>query len=742
MSEQKLPIEVDGEGLPTDKALRAVVLRIRSFDIRGEYHLKHNLRRLVHRHLPHLAPHSQRELDRVEGGGRRARARRRFWLRQLAEAEDTPEDLVGPAVDALIASMLATGRLLRSSEGMGKDGTEIWEYRFPNRRSEEKTPEARAANWKAAVDGIVQRVSEDKAVQERARTLFLQARNLYKSHPVVTNHGHGVVVPQGFELTAQGPVITSAVLFTDAPGGVQVRTGTNISVVWNGVEPVVTVGKGFRISRSRTRRLAEERLSPRSPYRSQISEMSFVMRKGARYFKGRKHLVSEMLGENLDDLRWRKFLKAIQKASDLQFMIASHIFKMLDPEARRAALRDPFATFSTYAWYRCVDQEAARRRRQASQSYPFATGRLSALEEKIDAGEPLAEPVASLFGMTAVQLRALGTLHWQRLGRVVHDMKHFRENDFRGVPPERMPRTKKEWAAHMGKLAGFRRKLTPELAALFNRAASNDPTGYAALLGKDLEHAIWSTVCDLQPLMTGVLRMRPDADWRAHMAFLSLIGGDSFGLKRLRRFNEQWHAGTLRRTAALQARRKKAFNGHAARWRPLVEGDFVSENGRLRFLVNEDELVAEGKALHHCVGSYVQYCVAGYSHIAAVEGARGGRSTVEVTISNGRLRLAQHHTYYDRRPPEDCEAAVADFLSSLSSETFEVVPGQSGRDGYGVSVEADEETLAELRELFSDCVPTAVLALDKEQWKEIMEKFETAPPCAQAEEDEAYDGYY
>lgn len=724
MSDEKLAIEVDAEGIPLDKGLRAVVLRIRTFYFRDTTDLRIKLRRLVRRHLPHLFPVSDQEVDRLELRRRRRRHRRRLMLQHPGPAYVPPEEVIGPVVDALIESMVATGRLLRTPAGVNSDdGTPSWNYAFPSPRSTEKTPVARAANWKAAVDGIVRRVSEDETVQERARKLFLQARNLYGSHPVETTHGRGVLVPQGFELTLDGPAITSAILFTDAPGGVQVRTGRNVSVTWDGVLPVLGVGKGFRSNAKLARKLASERLAPRSSDVRAISDISHELWKASKYFKGRKQLVSEILGEDLDALRWRKFLKAIQRSNFLRFMIGSHVFKMLDPEARRAALRNPFATFSTYAWFRCTDEETARRRRQASESYPFMTGSLAQIEEKIDGGAPLADTVADLVGMTSAQLRSLGTLHWQRLGRVIHDLD-FTAKDFRGVPPERMPRTKKDWAVHMGKLAGFRRLMTPELAGLFNKAASNDPEGYTALLKKDLAHALYSTAGDLLPLMTGRLRMRPEADWQARMAVISMIGGESFGLKRLRRFNEQWHAGTLRRTAVLQARRRKAFNGFSAKWRPLIDGEFVSENGKLRFLVDEDELVAEGQFMHHCVGSYVGNCVSGHSHIAVVEGSRGGRSTAEFVISDSGLHLQQHHTYYDREPPEDCVGVVADFLEAHAARNFQIVAGEGGRSGYGVSVEADEEIVAELREMFSDCVPSAVLALDKEQWAEIMSRFE------------------
>jgi hypothetical protein len=84
-------------------------------------------------------------------------------------------------------------------------------------------------------------------------------------------------------------------------------------------------------------------------------------------------------------------------------------------------------------------------------------------------------------------------------------------------------------------------------------------------------------------------------------------------------------------------------------------------------------------------------------------------------------------------------ATVADFLAAQTSKNFKVVAGEAGRSGYGVSVEADEEIVAELREIFSDCVPSAVLALDKEQWAEIMSRFELPEIKAGFDQE---DGYY
>lgn len=720
MSLDKPIIEVDAEGVPLDKALRTVALRIRSFSIRGETSLDANLRRLVRLHLPHLDPDWRKGDDDVWPPRRHWR---RFYERQTTE---NSVDLVATMVEAVVESLLSTGRLLRTPSGVHHDGRQGWEYSFPSHRDPAETPEARASNWMAAVDGIVGRISDDEAVRERAKILFMRARNLYASHMVDAPFGRSVLVPQGFDLTPQGPAITKAIVFTDAPGGIQIRVGKNVSISWDGCLPVLSLGKGFRQGAWLRRKFSTERLSPRSPDATEMSKLADTLRNASRYFKGRKSLVSEIVGEDLSDRRWRSFLRAIERGSDLKFMIASQVFKLLEPEARRAALRNPFATYGSYAWYRCIDQETAMRRRQAAESYPFMAARLPGLEDAIDGGRPLAESVSAMNGMSTAQLRSLGVLHWQRLGKVVHEAHTFDEPDFVGVPPERMPRSKKDWALHMGKLRVFRWNLAPELIAPFNKASSSDREGYDALLKKDLAHALASTASDLLPLMTGQLHKMPAAPWQAQMALTAALGGETFGLKRLRRFNEQWHAGTVRRTSVLQARRRKAFNGVSARWRPLVDDDFKSGNGTLRFLLNEDDLVAEGQLMNHCVGSYVWDCVSGFSHIAVVEGARGGRSTAEFYLEHGDLGLAQHCSFYNREPPEDCVGVVGDFFATYGSRRFEAMVGEGSSEGFGVSVEADEETLAELRELFSDCLPSAVLAMDRRQWAGLMAKFDAS----------------
>jgi hypothetical protein len=118
---------------------------------------------------------------------------------------------------------------------------------------------------------------------------------------------------------------------------------------------------------------------------------------------------------------------------------------------------------------------------------------------------------------------------------------------------------------------------------------------------------------------------------------------------------ESWHR-ELARTGA----------GGAAQWERSPIGEFELETGvqdrnlrvwRIRELLSGTELIAEGRAMRHCVASYARYCAAGHCSIWAMEvhGFEGveKRQTIEV-----RAGLVVQCRGRFNRPPDEQERQI------------------------------------------------------------------------------------
>jgi hypothetical protein len=125
----------------------------------------------------------------------------------------------------------------------------------------------------------------------------------------------------------------------------------------------------------------------------------------------------------------------------------------------------------------------------------------------------------------------------------------------------------------------------------------------------------------------------------------------------LRRQMREWHRD-LEMVARIEAARRRAFRERGGedtgRWAgsPLADWSWMpsAREARVRNeqfvvtqLITADELVAEGRAMHHCVSSYADYCMAGQTSIwsmrRGVTGSVKRLLTIEVNRANHAVQV-------------------------------------------------------------------------------------------------------
>lgn len=188
----------------------------------------------------------------------------------------------------------------------------------------------------------------------------------------------------------------------------------------------------------------------------------------------------------------------------------------------------------------------------------------------------------------------------------------------------------------------------------------------------DLEYAVERLCLDLHRDPSG---LRSGA-WRL------LLGGK--GLPAVLKASSRWHA---RRTGMEMSLRSAA---DPRRWSPPVAPWRGAGGLLLRPIASAAELAAEGAAMHHCVGGYVEKCLSGDSVVLSVLDGRGGRSsTVEMALSRKgerwRVEIVQHRSARNAPPPPEDAEAVADLARAIEAGRHPVSPVRPprGRPGSG-----------------------------------------------------------
>lgn len=675
-----MEIEVGSDGQPVDKALRSFVVRLRT-------NLSDNPRKSVH----------SGKADEL--------------LRSMLSKD---RSLAAVDADDMLAALLSSGILIRRGS--------YYMFASTVRRG---GPAERVRRFEEYVQAVAGRSGLSEPARGRLETLIRMLSNVDGAHEVDVGSGKGVLVPRAIQLGAECIEITGAWLVVFDP---EKRPS-----------PVLFAVKEAGIAvewRDRRHLVGRVELDPKAKP-TFLTDMKLfsnvsINRVGPLHDAGRavtdllerREEIEAFIGEPLVNRKWNALRKSLKPKGSAKRLVSLRLTKMLDPEARRVALRNPYATYETYAQIVRGSSTDFERRRQFSESFPVFTALLPMIDEAVVAGAPIFPVLSGLTGLSHAHLKRFRGVHWQRIGRHVrmlledvgqHGFYEVTRGDkacgcyeiLKDVAVDRMPQNRREWEGLQavnnwrGNVKG--RQWTNMLAAV-----SRNWAGYADLNESDFWHSLDDTANALESVYSGKITWyKTKASNRVREMVIDEVCGERFGLKRMKTFSAIWHKGEARRTALRASIRRAVFNQEPASWRPLTPDRFQHPSGSMSWLLNEDELAVEGQVMKHCVGSYWEYCASGKSHIAQVHGTDGGRSTVELRIaSDGSLELAQHHAFRDGTPTKSCVSVVAAFLKEHRTSRFAIVEG-SGRKGFPSQTDARRipgESVAQLVEAFSDCV--------------------------------------
>jgi hypothetical protein len=688
-------VPVGRDGMPENPSLRAAVIELAM----EKYCASWGLKRVV-THLGNLMARK----------GRDKRLRKAFLLPYTAEE--------------VLRSVVLSGRFKYDGQ----------HFDFAPRKRRGTTEEDKLDNYEAIIRNVADRACETGGGKALAAYLFRTWRNLYSPLVVETALGRGMLVPRKNGIDPRiGAIVLEASVFIAEPSGVVCYFAPegSLSTRWKGFDPVVDVDVSLlEAAPADNAQLANARLNPSCPTDGLMSRMNFDLK--VAFFTSHtakwRQAASEFVEEELPARKWRGFTMSLSKPRMLPQVLRKVLYSVLEPDVRKAASRDPFAPYELYNWFAAGGGDRRIRRIQASEAFPATTFLLREFEDTIDAGSPLVRAMMQRTGMSKSSIKALRGLHWQKIG--AHNCKAVLS--MAGVPKERVPASKDAWKSVtkiVAKDAGgipWLDHLPTEMRGRFMKAASSDWEGYRKLInGGDFIHALADTAASIAPLVTGVIATRRAFDPKIFALLVGLVGGEAFGLKRLRIFAHDWHSGTARRTSIQRTILKKAFGERLSTWMPLT-ADLETEHGTMIWLVNEDDLAAEGQEMQHCVGSYVSRCVAGYSHIAAFHGRDGTRSTAEFELYKGRINPVQHRTHWNGDPTGDVVHVYNAFLKANAKKKFEVVGGTDGGEvAQGLVTEASEEVLESIRQTYADILPARCLSWSKEKWREEVARFAT-----------------
>jgi hypothetical protein len=469
----------------------------------------------------------------------------------------------------------------------------------------------------------------------------------------------------------------------------------------------------------------------RSEFNKTIYDLGQEMIGSVKCLAGKREILSEIVGEEIDPKRWLGFVQSFYKVKSFSSSVRGAVFSILDPEVRKRAGRARKATYAHYNWFFTGSEEISQRKVQASDAFPLFTGEFLAepLSSVITSGLPLLPVISNMFDLSVPQMRQLRGVHWQRLGNSIHRYDDFFKKGnrmFTGVPPEKMPKTKKDWkrAANLVQLYGgdTLSALSDAMIARLNRNLSENLDTSLDHSRLDIDIVMHDIAKALSPLLTGEYSPNHVPSARDRAVFFGAILGGNFGTKRLKTLSEDWHRLAPMRTGAIRMMLRRVHNIPLATWEPLTD-NFECEHGTLTWLTNEAELISEGLRMRHCVGSYSDRCVQGISNIATIYSADGQCSTVEIRLDGpaskqGMPVIIQHRAFLNEAPAEKCEQVLAAFKKIYRKKDLISKGGAPAKQPPAIKVPICDTMRKCLIEAYKDCVPAKVFAMTPLDWEE------------------------
>ncbi len=595
-------------------------------------------------------------------------------------------------------------------------------------------------------------VKKEKSIENLFNFLF-QARQLYGFHLLQTTLGKAILFPELIGFDGARLTIERSIVIVNTTDGAKVYRGGQEAVTeitWHDGKPSLSLNcDHLTIDGIASDELNHTQLIPVG-----VGEIIFfkkisaTMKKSLNMMAGKRETLSNFIGEEITPEAWRSFSTSFSNARrfsmrNLGFATSS----ILDKRLRKVALRKFKAEYADYnALFPAVDQ--TERLVQASDIFPVFTSwfMTSDIRSRIEAGEPLLPLIAHNFGLTIPQVRKMKGVHWQRMGLLA---QRFTPESFRGfkffagVPPEKMPVTKAEWAdcfrfeAVLSTSASFlcylptleREKLGRVLCQDWNAAAKvlrltkDMLDDFSALIASLIVRRFVPATLPIVPF-DGMKLSRQKI--RAKL-FVDFFGPD-FGLKKIQKMNHTWHKGVALRTRALSVLKREFSGIERSSW-PKLAPDFSSDHGSLVFLTDEDQLIGEGLEMNHCVGTYIDDCVRGYSYIAAIKGKDGSRSTVEFSLfvkrdgSKSVIEIEQHQSYGNSPPTGDVQKVLDAFMKHHEKTEFKPLTGTSAEfweENYAQAAPIPDEIVDRLAYIYRNCLDDNFFKKTAEEWKEIV----------------------
>jgi hypothetical protein len=451
--------------------------------------------------------------------------------------------------------------------------------------------------------------------------------------------------------------------------------------------------------------------------------------------------------------RWKSMMSSLRnKRRNLGQIVTKMIWRNLDKDLLRLTMRNPQATITTYNWFSAQSQEHRLRRKQASDSYPFATCLLNEFTAEIDSGRELVPVLAKRLKITPAVLRRLRGVTWQKMGRswarLIGNYMLIGP-DLRTLPPEKLPTARHEWNG----LANVTKVLAdamitpadPDFGNLLKSAAKDWPV----FSKKDVGDTLADAVRDISTVICGLLHERINKDQSSRTLFDSkrativrkVVLGEGASFVRLLEVGQHWHR-EINRIRGLIRELVMANGTPMDSWLPLDEDFTSSDGGRLHWLILPSELQAEGQEMGHCVAGYSSMCLFTGSHIAQVFGAKGGRSTVEFRLrktkdKNGKadweIQVIQNQAHHNDPAPADCRRVVSEFIKNREAKIdyVKIENARSLRDAasghsrdtnfYGFDF-TNEETCAAVHDLYRPFLNRAAARLTLDQLATLVAK--------------------
>jgi hypothetical protein len=630
----------------------------------------------------------------------------------------------------LVQGLIDAGTLVQDKNGHG--------LIFSGNRLPPDTAEARTANFSGALKKLSEKTVKSPVAREKLLQFLVDARNLYGFHFAETSEGRAAMFPNEFIFDEQGFRLNGVTAFISTKRGLEVwdiSGSESFEVYMEQGRPKFKVS--LDLATRNEVKTADFKSTILMPHAGQtdhiktIHDVSKEMIASVKCLAGKRELLSEIVGEDIETAKWLGFVQSFYRVRSFFPSIRGVVFSILDVDVRKRAGRARKANYKHYNWFFEGNPEIMERKLQASDAFPVLTGEFLSepFNSTINLGQPLLPVIAEQFSLNIPQARQLKGLHWQRLGSAIHHYDEFFKKDnrmFMGVPPEKMPKTKKDWkqAISWSQLyeGNTLSALSDDMIARLNRNLTDNLDKIPEHSKLDFDSVMTDIATALAPFVTGEYSPQYKSMARDRATFFAVIMGGNFGIKRLRALSEDWHRLAPMRTGAIRLMLRKVHNIPLAVWEPLTE-NFECEHGSLTWLTNEGSLISEGLRMRHCVGSYIDRCVDGVANIATICSADGDCSTVEIRLDGenskkGKHRVIQHRTYKNENPSTKCDQVLAAYLHAYRDKELVSLGGTAGEQPPTMKAPLCETMRQSLIEAYKDCVPGKIFSMSRGDWAE------------------------